>query len=56
MEYSRAKWTHYGGHMAKAKGEHNSLLKLFITQTLFGGPLQFELSKFHCIACYSSVQ
>ena len=34
--------------MAKAKGEHNSSLKLFITQTLFGGPLQFELSKFHC--------
>jgi len=24
MEYARAKWTRYGGHMAKAKGEHNS--------------------------------
>jgi len=23
MEYTRAKWTRYGGHMAKAKGEHN---------------------------------
>jgi len=24
MEYTRAKWTHYGGHMAKVEGEHNS--------------------------------
>jgi len=24
MEYTRAKWTRYGGHMIKAKGEHNS--------------------------------
>ena len=24
MEYTRAKWTRFGGHMAKAKGEHNS--------------------------------
>jgi len=24
MEYTRAKWTRYGCHMAKAKGEHNS--------------------------------
>jgi len=24
MEYTRAKWTHYGDHVAKAKGEHNS--------------------------------
>jgi len=24
MEYTKAKWTGYGGHMAKAKGEHNS--------------------------------
>jgi len=24
MEYTRAKLTRYGGHMAKAKGEHNS--------------------------------
>jgi len=24
MEYTRAKWTCYGGHVAKAKGEHNS--------------------------------
>ena len=26
MEYTRAKWTRYGGHMAKAKGEQVSLL------------------------------
>jgi len=31
MVYTRAKRTHYDGHMAKAKGEHNSQLKLFIT-------------------------
>ena len=31
MEFTKAKWTRYGGHMAKAKGEHNSQLKLFIT-------------------------
>jgi len=49
MEYTRVKWTRYGDHMAKAKGENNLQLKLFITQTSFGGPLQFELSKFHCI-------
>ena len=24
MEYTRAKWTRYGGHMVEAKGEHNS--------------------------------
>ena len=24
MEYTRAKWTRYGGHMARAEGEHNS--------------------------------
>jgi len=48
MEYTRAKSTRYSGHIARAKGEHNSSLKLFITQTLFGGPMQFELSKFHC--------
>jgi len=48
MEYTRARWTHYGGHMTKAKGEHNSKLKLSITQTLFGGPLQLELFQFHC--------
>jgi len=24
MEYTRAKWSCYGGHMAEAKGEHNS--------------------------------
>jgi len=24
MEYTKAKWTRYGGHMVKAKGEHNS--------------------------------
>jgi len=46
MEYTRAKWTRYGGHIVKAKRES-------ITQTfhsnLFGGPLQLELSKFHCI-------
>jgi len=24
MEYTKVKWTHYGGHMAKAKREHNS--------------------------------
>jgi len=23
MEYTRAEWTRYGGHMAKAKEEHN---------------------------------
>jgi len=22
MEYTRAKWAHYGGHMANAEGEH----------------------------------
>jgi len=34
--------------MAKAKGEHNSFF--FIIQTFVGGgPLQFELPKFHCI-------
>jgi len=48
MEYTRAKLTHYGGYMAKAKGDHNSLFIFFITQTFFGGPLQFKLSKFHC--------
>ena len=36
MEYTRAKWTRYAGHMAKAKGEY-----------LFDSPLQFELSRFH---------
>jgi len=35
-------------HMTRAKGEHNSQLQIFITQTFFGGPLQFELSRFHC--------
>ena len=39
MEYTGAKWTRYGGHVAKANGEHNSQLKLFITQTLLGCPL-----------------
>ena len=34
----RAKWTRYGGHMAKAKGERNSLLKLFITQIFWWSP------------------
>jgi len=24
MEYTRVRWTRYDGHMAKAKGEHNS--------------------------------
>jgi len=48
MEHTRAKWNRYGGHTANAKGEHNSKPKLFITQTFFRGPLQFELSKFHC--------
>jgi len=24
MEYTRAKWTRYGGRMVKEKGEHNS--------------------------------
>jgi len=33
MKHTRVKWTRYGGHMADAKGEHNSSLKLFITQT-----------------------
>jgi len=41
--------------MAKAKGEHDSQLKFFITQTVFGGPLQFELSMFHCICFYLEV-
>jgi len=40
MKYIRAKWTRYGDHVAKAKGKHNS--------NFFGGPLQFELSEFHC--------
>ena len=52
MEYTRAKWTRYGGQMVKAKGEHNSELNLFITQTVFDGSLQFKLSKFHCIRLY----
>jgi len=34
MEYTKAKWTRYGGHVAKAEGEHNSWLKLFIIRTL----------------------
>ena len=38
MEYTRAKWTCYGDHVAKAKGEHNSELKLFITQTFWWSP------------------
>ena len=44
MEYTRAEWTRYGSQM----GEHNSYLKLFVTQTSFDGLLQFELCKFHC--------
>ena len=46
MEYTRAKWTRYDGHMTKAKGEHNSQLRLFLTQTSFGGPLQFKYPSF----------
>ena len=38
MEHSRAKWTHYDDHMANAKGEHNSYIKLFITQTFLWSP------------------
>jgi len=34
MEHTRMKWIRYGGHMGNSN--------------LFGGPLQFELSKFHC--------
>jgi len=41
--------------MVKAKGEHNSELWLKQRESIthnsniFGGPMQFELSKFHCI-------
>jgi len=59
MEHTRAKWTPYHGHMATAKREHNIITKLFITQTAFGGPLQFELSSFivyvlasRVVSCY----
>jgi len=24
MKHTRVKWTHYGGHVAKVEGEHNS--------------------------------
>jgi len=47
MEYTRAKWTHYGGHIANVKEEHNSTQIIYYSN-VFGGPLQCESFKVHC--------
>jgi len=49
MEYTRAKWTRYGGHMAEAKEELNSSLKLFITQNLLVAPCSSSYPSFTVI-------
>jgi len=49
MEYIRAKWIHYGSHMVNAKGEHNSQLKIFITQFLLVVPCSSSYPSFNVI-------
>jgi len=44
--YPRAKWTHCGGSVAKAKGESNSKLKLLLTQTFLAVPCSSSYPSF----------
>jgi len=48
MEYTRAKWTRYSGHMVKAKGEHNSQLWLKQRESITHN------SNFLAVSCSSS--